>query len=104
MIDFFNNRLDSIKGNSAGAPEGQATWNVDRVLELVQTFAQVLLLHQHEAHISVDLTRPRQAVCFGRVHAVIRVPSTTLTLQSMWVLVNDTLRHQHPHCIAESDH
>jgi hypothetical protein len=41
VIDFFNSRLDSIKGNSAAAPEGQASWNVGRVLELVQTFAQV---------------------------------------------------------------
>jgi hypothetical protein len=41
VIDFFNNRLDSIKGNAAAAPEGQASWNVNRVLELVQTFAQV---------------------------------------------------------------
>lgn len=40
MIDFFNSRLDSIKGNTATAPEGQANWNVGRVLELVQTFAQ----------------------------------------------------------------
>lgn len=41
VIDFFNNRLDSIKGDAAAAPEGQACWNVNRVLELVQTFAQV---------------------------------------------------------------
>lgn len=41
MIDFFNSRLDSIKGSTATAPEGQANWNVGRVLELVQTFAQV---------------------------------------------------------------
>lgn len=41
MIDFFNSRLDSIKGNTSTAPEGQANWNVGRVLELVQTFAQV---------------------------------------------------------------
>lgn len=41
VIDFFNNRLDSVKGNTAAAPEGQADWSVNRVLELVQTFAQV---------------------------------------------------------------
>lgn len=46
VIDFFNNRLDSIKGNSAAAPEGQTDWSVNRVLELVQTFAQVCAQHQ----------------------------------------------------------
>eukprot|EP00882_Tetradesmus_deserticola_P021481 GHRQ01023254.1.p1 GENE.GHRQ01023254.1~~GHRQ01023254.1.p1 ORF type:complete len:322 (+),score=177.91 GHRQ01023254.1:768-1733(+) len=40
VIDFFNSRLDSIKGEQAAAPEGQAEWSVGRVLELVQTFAQ----------------------------------------------------------------
>jgi hypothetical protein len=41
VIDFFNSRLDSISGGQAAAPEGQAEWSVGRVLELVQTFAQV---------------------------------------------------------------
>lgn len=49
VIDFFNSRLDSIKGNSAAAPEGQANWSVNRVLELVQTFAQVMRLTHHQA-------------------------------------------------------
>ncbi|KAF6251815.1 Dymeclin [Scenedesmus sp. NREL 46B-D3] len=40
VIDFFNSKLDSINGNQAAAPEGQAEWSVVRVLELVQTFAQ----------------------------------------------------------------
>lgn len=41
VIDFFNSRLDSVNGGQAAAPEGQADWSVGRVLELVQTFAQV---------------------------------------------------------------
>jgi hypothetical protein len=41
VINFFNSRLDSMKENSAAAPEDTASWNVNRVLELVQTFAQV---------------------------------------------------------------
>lgn len=41
VINFFNSRLDDMKGNSAAAPEDTASWNVNRVLELVQTFAQV---------------------------------------------------------------
>jgi hypothetical protein len=41
VIDFFNSRLDSINGGQAAAPEGQADWSVGRVLELVQSFAQV---------------------------------------------------------------
>jgi hypothetical protein len=41
VINFFNSRLDSMKENSAAAPEDAASWNVNRVLELVQTFAQV---------------------------------------------------------------
>eukprot|EP00879_Flechtneria_rotunda_P022262 GHRR01023488.1.p1 GENE.GHRR01023488.1~~GHRR01023488.1.p1 ORF type:complete len:283 (+),score=103.21 GHRR01023488.1:648-1496(+) len=40
VIDYFNSKLESINSNYATAPEGQAEWSVDRVLELVQSFTQ----------------------------------------------------------------
>jgi hypothetical protein len=52
VIDFFNSRLDSINGAQAAAPKGQAEWSVGRVLELVQTFAQVSCRQRYVAFIT----------------------------------------------------
>jgi hypothetical protein len=71
--------LDSINGAQPSAPEGQAEWSVGRVLELVQTFAQVSCLQRCvtlvttlQRRLSNTLYLYVPALCFCMGHGAAR--------------------------------
>lgn len=40
VTDYFNSRLDAVKPQPSSAADAQPGWSVERLLELVQGFAQ----------------------------------------------------------------
>lgn len=77
VIDYFNSRLDSMTvGQTGAAPEGQAEWSVDRVLELVQTFTQASIREAYDSVTIVSLSRHAiSSHCVVTLSALLHVRS-----------------------------